>query len=202
MSAKATEVGDLITSLARRWAGQRVNALNSYRHILTDYGTGAADTRKTASAVARLTAEEVVRYPAELMELASDYASGVAKMAGLSLTAGQPASSSARPVHDIALSGKIGDTVTAEFLIENPRDEDVTIDFAATAFANDERVTKASPVFDPGAFTMSPRSEQKVAIKAKLDGRTLKAGERYSAQAIVDGFDDMVLRLNLTVDQD
>ncbi len=197
-----TEVGELLSQLARRWAGRRVNALNGYRQILADYGTGQVDSQTTASAVARLTAEETIKYPGELMDLASEYASGLARMAGLAATGARADSQpgTQRAVHDLMLSGKIGETATADIMIENPRDVEVGLGFATTAFSNDARVTKVSPSFDPASCTMAPGSEQKVVISVKLDGRTLKAGENYTAQAIVDGFDEMVLRLNLAVD--
>ncbi|MGB3472491.1 MAG: hypothetical protein WBA51_16880 [Erythrobacter sp.] len=197
-----TEIGDLLTVLARRWAGRRVNALNGYRQILADYGTGRTDSRATASAVARLTAEETIKYPGELLDLATEYASGVARMAGITAT-GAPAdnqSGAQRTVHDLMLSGKIGETATADIMIENPREAEVALGFAATAFSNDARTTKLTPTFDPANCTMAPGSEQKVIVSVKLDGRMLKAGETYTAQAIVNGFDEMVLRLNLTVD--
>lgn len=196
------EIGDLLSQLARRWAGRRVNALNVYRQILADYGAGHTDSRAAASAVARLTAEETIRYPGELMDLASDYATGLARMAGLSATGARvddrPVTE--RTVHDLMLSGKIGETATADIVIENPRDADVAVGFAATAFSNDTKVTKLTPSFDPAECTMAPGSEQKVTVSVKLDGRTLKAGENYTSQAVVDGFDELVLRLNLTVD--
>lgn len=197
-----SEVGELLSQLARRWAGGRVNALKTYRQILADYGTGQTDSRATASAVARLTAEEAIKYPGELLDLASDYASGLARMAGMAAsgerTDSQPGTQ--RAVHDLMLSGKIGDTASADLVIENPRDAEVALGFAATAFSNDQRVTKLTPTFDPATCTMAPGSEQKVTVSAKLDGRTLNAGESYTAQAIVDGFDEMVLRISLAVD--
>ncbi|MEM7613479.1 MAG: DUF1735 domain-containing protein [Pseudomonadota bacterium] len=196
------EVGALLTQLARRWAGQRVGALNAYRQILADYGTGQIDSRATASAVAKLTAEESAKYPGELLSLATDYASGLAQMAGLSTSEGQaqPAGRGVRAIHDLMLSGKIGETAKAEILIENPRDVEVQIGFAATGFANEARATKLTPSFDPADCTIPPGAERKITVSVKLDGRKLKAGETYSAQAIVDGFDEMVLRLSLVVD--
>ena len=198
----SNDIGDLLSQLARRWAGRRVNALNVYRQILADYGAGHTDSRAAARAVARLTAEETIRYPGELMDLASDYATGLARMAGLSATGerldDRPVTE--RTVHDLMLSGKIGETATAEIMIENPRDVDVSVGFAATAFSNDKRVTALTPSFDPAGCKMAPGSEQKVTVSIKLDGRTLKAGENYTSQAVVDGFDELVLRLNLAVD--
>ncbi|MBV7257793.1 hypothetical protein KCG44_13485 [Pacificimonas sp. WHA3] len=194
------DVSELLSELARRWAGRRVGALNGYRQILSDYGAGRTDVRKTASAALRLTAEEAVKYPGELLDLASDYASGVARMAGLSAKGARTSPGSQRAVHDLMLSGKIGETATADMLIENPRDAEVTIGFAATAFSTDARVTKLTPSFDPPTCTLPPGSERKIAVSVKLDGRTVNAGETYAAQAVVDGFDDMVLRLNLAVD--
>lgn len=197
-----TEVGELLSQLARRWAGRRVNALNGYRQILADYGTGRADSRATASAVARLTAEETIKYPGELIDLASEYASGLARMAGIAATGARTDNplSAQRAVHDLMLSGKIGETASADIVIENPRDAEVALGFVATAFSSEQRVTKLTPSFDPATCTMAPGSEQKVTVSAKLDGRTFKVGENYTAQAIVDGFDEMVLRINLIVD--
>ena len=195
------EVGELLSQLARRWAGHRVSALNGYRQILADYGNGQTDSRAAAGAVARLTAQETIKYPGELLDLATEYASGLARMAGLAATGPRTdrQHGDQRTVHDLLLSGKIGDTASADLVIENPCDTEVALGFAATAFSNDQRVTKLMPSFDPPTCTMSPGSEQKVTVSAKLDGRTLKAGENYSAQAIVDGFDEMVLRINLDV---
>ncbi|MFB0610968.1 hypothetical protein [Aurantiacibacter poecillastricola] len=198
---KLNEVGELIGQVARRWAGRRVEALNDYRQILADYGTGRTDNRTTAKAMARLTADEAIKYPGELLDLASDYATGLARLAGITATGtpGDTGPGTQRAVHDLMLTGDIGDTASADLVIENPRDVEVALGFAVTPFSNDMRVTKLTPAFEPANCIMAPGSEQKVTVSAKLDGRTLKAGETYTAQAIVDGFDDMVLRINLVV---
>lgn len=196
------EVGILLSDLARRWSGRRVRAMNGYRQILSDYYTGHTDARSTASAVARLTAKEVARYPGELVDLATDYATGLARTALLAepgATLGRE-TITRRAVHDLQLSGKVGETVATSLVIENPRDRKVTVGFAAAAFANESRVIKLTPGFDPASCALVPGAEQRIAVTAKLDGRLVKPGESFTSQAVVDGFDDLVLRIHLNVD--
>jgi hypothetical protein len=199
LQAMARSFSGTASELARRWAGQRVGAVRSYGRIIGDYGAGRTSGRATAEAVARLAAEEAARYPADAFQYWSDYWSALARTAGLSLRSTGDTVRRANAVLDIELTGKLGSTATRDFLLENPHATDVKIGFVASGFRCGDAEIKASPQFDPLEFSLPAGGEHRVTVSVKLDRRKFKVGESYSANVAVSGFDDMVLRVHVTV---
>jgi hypothetical protein len=199
LKAMAQSFSGTASELARRWAGQRVGAVQSYGRIIGDYGAGRSSGTATAKAVAKLAAEEAARYPTDAFHYWSDYWSALARTAGLSVGPATAPSQRAKPVLDIELTGKLGSTATRDFVLENPHKTDVTIGFAASNFRCGDADIKAYPIFDPVEFSLPAGGEHKVKVAVKLDRRKFKAGESYSANVAISGFDDMVLRVHLTV---
>jgi hypothetical protein len=195
----AQSLSGTASELARRWAVQRVGAVQSYSKIIGDYGAGQASWRATAEAVARLAADEAARYPADAFKIWSDYISAVTRTAGLSLTTAGEAVRRTKAVLDIELTGKLGSTATRDFVLENPHKTDVKIGFAPSNFKCGETELKSLPRFDPVEFSLPAGGEHKVSVAVKLDRRKFKVGESYSANVAVSGFDDMVLRVHVTV---
>lgn len=187
------------SDLARRWAGQRVVAVQSYGRIIGDYGAGRSSGRATAEAVARLTADEAARYPVDAYHFWRDYWSAVAHAAGLSTSSIGSARRQTKSVLDIELAGKLGSTAKCDFILENPHSADVEISFAPSSFRCGDAEIKSLPQFDPSVFLLVAGAEHKVGVSVKLDRRKFKAGERYSANVAILGFDEMILRVHLTV---
>jgi hypothetical protein len=192
-------LGDAASEAARRWAAQRVDSVQRYGQILAAYGSGRASGRATAEAVAKLAAKEATRYPAEAFELWKDYVSAIASTAGVSIDSGARPAQAKRSVIDIHLTGALGGVATREFTLDNPHDVEAAIAFVAENFVGRDREVRAVPVFDPTEFSLPARSERKVSVSIKLDPRKFRIRENYEAKVAVTGFDDMVLRVHLTV---
>lgn len=196
-SEAAGSLSRTASSLARRWATQRLSAVQSYGRILSDYGNGRASGRASAEAYAKLTMEEAARYPADAFQIATDYVSAVARAAGLSTTGQKEAQRP--PVIDIELSGPSGGVASRDFVLENPHDSPADIAFTASNFLDGDRDVKAKPVFAPAKFAIAACGEQTVTVSAKLDPRKFKPGGSYRSNVAVEGFDDMIVRVHLTV---
>lgn len=195
----AQSLSETASLLARRWATQRLAAVQSYGRILSDYGHGRSSGRAAAEAFVKLAAKEAARYPADAFQIATDYASAVARAAGLSFGDVGRTTRPARPVLDIEMAGPLGGVATRDFILENPHDVPAKIGFVASNFVDGDRVVKAIPAFDPTEFTLPACGEQKVTVSAKLDRGKFKTGRSYRSNVAVAGFDDMVVRVHLTV---
>lgn len=198
LSDAAQSLSRTASSLARRWATQRLSAVQSYGRILADYGNGRASGRAAAAAYAKLTMEEAARYPADAFQIATDYASAVARAAGLSFGADGHGGQQS-PVLDIEISGPSGGVASRDFVLENPHDSVADVGFTAANFLDGERDVKAKPVFTPAKLAIPAHGEQTVTVSAKLDPRKFKAGRNYRSNVAVDGFDEMIVRVHLTV---
>lgn len=195
----ARTLGQAGSDLARRWATQRLGAVQSYGRILSDYSAGRMTSRAAAGAYARLAAEEAVRYPADLIGMATGYVSAVAKVAGVPIKS--ESAKAAGPIIDIDLSGHPGSVASREFTLENPHDVDAKISLIASPYSDGARALKVAPRFEPAEFTIPAHGEQKVTVSSKVDKRYFKSGQLYSANAAVDGFDDMIIRVHLAASE-
>lgn len=194
----APSLSHTASSLARRWATQRLTAVQGYGRILADYGAGRANGRAAAEAYMRLAVEEAVRYPADAFRIATDYAAALARSAGLPMAVEQAVRPIA-PVLDIEMSGPAGGVASREFVLENPHDAPASIGFTASNFLDGEQEVKSKPVFAPAKFTVDACGEQAVTVSTKLDPRKFKPGRSYRSNVAVDGFDELVVRVHLTV---
>lgn len=190
-------LGDIASGLARHWANQRLAAVQSYGRILADYGSGRSSSSAAAGAIARLAAEEAVRYPSDAIGLATKYASALASRVGANLdVAPSPATS---PIKDLELAGPVGGRATGEFYLNNPHERSVALSFVASHFVGASGEAGPPAVLEPAEFTLAPGQEQLVEVSATLDPELVQAGRSYMANVAVSGFDDMVLRARLTV---
>lgn len=190
---------DTASELARRWATQRLAAIQSYSRILADYGSGRASGSDAAQAYAKLAVEEAVRYPTQAYGIASDYATAVARAAGLASGPARAAPAAQAPVIDIELSGAPGRVASRSFVLENPYDAPIEIGFTATNFHDGEQQIAVAPTLTPATATIPAGGEQAVKISVKIDRKKFAAGGIYSANIAVEGFDHMVIRVHLTV---
>lgn len=198
MTQAAQSLSRTASSLARRWASQRLSAVQSYGRILADYGGGRASGRAAAQAYTKLAMEEAVRYPADAFQIATDYASAVARAAGLSFGDSHDATHAASII-DIDLAGAEGGIASRDFVLENPHDSAATLSFTATDFHDGGHDVGAKPVFTPAKFTLAAGGEQTVNVSVKLDPKKFRPGQSYQSHAAVEGFDDMIVRVQLTV---
>lgn len=197
-SAGPTSVSAVAGELARRWATQRLNAVQAYGRILSDYGTGRSTSSAAAGAMAKLAAEEAVRYPADALGLAVDFAGALARKAGLDLRSA-PVAGAARPIQDLEISGPLGGSAIGEVLLTNPHAQAVAVTFDVSGFTGPAGESAPAPAVTPAAFTLQPGQDRQVSVRADLDPKVFTPGCAYAALLTVAGFDDMVVRIRLTV---
>lgn len=189
-------LGQVGADLARRWASQRLKAVQAYGQILADYSAGRSTSASAAGAYAKLAAEESVRYSADAIGIATDFASALVRKAGGTLQTG---SAVQRPIQDLEISGPLGGAASAEFLLRNPHDQPVTLSFTATNFTGTAGDTAATVMVEPAGLVLEPGDEQPITVRATLDPKIFAAGGRYVANVAIAGFDDLVLRVRLSV---
>jgi len=189
-------LADVSADLARRWATQRLAAVQAYGRILADFGSGRSTGATAASAYAKLVAEESVRYSTDAFGIASDFAAAVVRSAGGQASPAGPVQS---PIQDLEMSGPLGGTASAEFLLRNPHGYPATLSFVTGAFASSTGPTNATVTVEPSGFVLEPGCEQTITVSAALNRKIFSAGERYVANVAITGFDDLVVRVHLTV---
>jgi hypothetical protein len=182
--------------LARRWAGQRLKAVQAYGKILADYGAGRSTSAGAAGAYAKLVAEEGVRYSTDAIGIATDFATALVRKAGGTV---QTEPVVEPPVQDLEIAGPLGGEASAEFRLRNPHDQPATLSFVAGNFAGTAGKSAATVTVEPADLVLGPGEEQPVTVRAALDPKAFAVGGRYMANVAITGFDDLVLRVRLTV---
>jgi hypothetical protein len=182
--------------LARRWASQRFKAVQAYGQILADYGAGRSTSTTAAGAYARLVAEEGVRYSADAIGIASDFATAVVRTAGGTV---ENAVDAQTTMQDLEISGPLGGEASAEVLLRNPHDQPATLSFATTNFTGTTGGAPATVTVEPAGLVLAPGDEQPITVRAALDPKVFTAGGRYAANVAISGFNDLVLRVRLSV---
>lgn len=184
------------TDLARRWAGQRFKAVQAYGQILSDYGAGRSTGAAAAGAYAKLVAEEGVRYSADAIGIASDFATALVKKAGGTV---ENAVAGGTAVQDLEISGPLGGVASAEVLLRNPHDQAATLSFSTTNFTGTTGGAAATVTVEPPDLVLAPGDEQPITVRATLDPKVFAAGGHYAASVAISGFNDLVLRVRLSV---
>jgi hypothetical protein len=195
-SADNRTLGAISADLARRWATQRLAAVQAYGRILSDYGSGRSSSAAAAGAYAKLVAEEGVRYPADALSLATDFATALVRKAGATVDSVPVVEPS---IQDLEMSGPIGGTASAEFLLKNPHDQPAPLSFVTSNFTGATGDTSASVTIKPAKVTLAAGAEKLIKVSAAIDPKVFEVGGRYAANVAVTGFDDLVLRVRLTV---
>jgi predicted flap endonuclease-1-like 5' DNA nuclease len=116
---------------------------------------------------------------------------------------GNGAASQVRLVN-MEFHGAAGSDASRSFAIENQRSEAVTVGFLISEFTDaDESVTFRPPVqFSPARFHLEPGQERMVSILIPLLKEFFIPGETYTATVIVSGFEQLQLRLIVSVTQE
>jgi len=187
--------------LARRWATQRLGAVQAYGRILSDFGAGRSSSSAAAGAFAKLVAEETIRYPADAIGLATEFASALVQTAGGTFEAARAtaAAASSQPIQDLEISGPLGGVATGDFLLNNPHGSAAALSFSTSNLVGPQGDAGVSLVISPAEFSLPAGAERLITVIANLDNQAFKPGARYSANIAINGFDDMVVRVRLTV---
>ncbi len=195
-AAPDTSLGEVSVALARRWAQQRLVAVQAYGRILADYGAGHSTNAGAAGAYARLVAEEAVRYPGEALSLVTDFATALVREAGGKVEAASP-----KPAHiqDLEITGSIGSSASTEFLLKNPHASSARLKFVTSTFTGADGDTLAPVMVDPAEVMLAAGAEHLIKLSVAVDEGAFEAGRRYMANVAITGFDDLILRVRLSV---
>ena len=199
MAGDSISLGEISAELSRRWATQRLAAVQAYSRILSDFGQGRSTGQAAAAAYAKLAAEEAVRYPADAVGIAVDFASALARKAGVKLDLAKVSSDRVSPIQDLEISGVLGGVATGEFLLSNPHDRPVDLGFITSNFSGPSGEVGAGVVVEPPSLSLGAGEDQTIAVMARLDPEAFLPGGRYRANVAISGFDEMVVRVRLTV---
>jgi hypothetical protein len=104
-----------------------------------------------------------------------------------------------QPIQDLEISGPLGGVASGEFLLTNPHASPANLSFSTSTFVGSKGATTVGLVVSPAEFTLPAGAEKLVTVIANLDTKALEAGGRYTANVAINGFDDMVVRVRLTV---
>jgi hypothetical protein len=203
MNTRFERFGKASNELTRRWARQRVIAVQRYGDILASYGRGELTGRAAGEALGRLAAEEAARYPKEAAELGSDYARALLGLVGITAGASlvHARDRTARRI-EFELRGPVGGQASRSFLLENKQDVTAELSFLVSAFAGRESTAlfHAPIAFTPARLTLRPHEERSVEVRLPLDAALFHPGERYRARIVVQGYNDLEIGLNVVAE--
>ncbi len=103
---------------------------------------------------------------------------------------------------DLRLAGRVGDTVTANVLIENKRPDEVEVSFLISEFFGPTGTEPFRPplLLDPPQFRLRPGEAQAVALRLPLLSELFSAGERYQSLVLVRGPDERQLHIEVEIE--
>ena len=128
-----------------------------------------------------------------------DFASALARKAGVKLDLAKVSSDRVSPIQDLEISGVLGGVATGEFLLSNPHDRPVDLGFITSNFSGPSGEVGAGVVVEPPSLSLGAGEDQTIAVMARLDPEAFLPGGRYLANVAISGFDEMVVRVRLTV---
>jgi hypothetical protein len=224
MATNLQEVGRKFQDLAARSLQEQVRAAQRFNGLMQKLGRGELLKQPAGDAYLRFVGEEtaqyvgnvsslILNYYKELFELGRSYneklfeqvvggatASGGAATSETS-TREAPTAVSHRRV-DVELNGTVGEAATRSFVLESKRAEATEISFLVSDFVGLQGTGsfRADLEFEPARFTLNPGEERVVTIRLPLSSDLFLPGLRYSATALVRGYDDLELHINVVPD--
>ena len=187
--------------------------------MIQRFGRGELLKQPVRDDYVRFVGEETVQYVGNMASLSLDYykevfelgrtfnekffeqmTAGAARNAdgAASATGSAPATISNRRV-EIELQGAVGQEAARTFILESKQTQATDISFLISDFTGPQGTTpfRANLDFQPARFTLSPGEERVVTLRLPLDDKLFVAGLSYAATAVVRGYDDLELGLNV-----
>ena len=95
----------------------------------------------------------------------------------------------------------MGQVATRSFILENTRTSPSEVAFLVSDFhdAAGTRSFSADAQFHPARFTLGPHEECVVTLRVPVTAGLFESGRTYGATALVRGFDELELHVNLRV---
>lgn len=222
MATNLQEVGRKFQDLAARSLQEQVRAAQRFNGLMQKLGRGELLKQPAGDAYLRFVGEETVQYVGNVSSLVLDYYKELFELGrtynekffeqvvGATASGGAPtaeASAQGVPVAaaphrrvDVELNGTAGDVATRSFVLESKRAEATEISFLVSDFVGLKGTAsfRADLEFEPARFTLNPGEERVVTMRLPLSSDLFLPGLRYSATALVRGYDDLELHISVS----
>lgn len=221
MSNDTTNVGQGLQNLFARAVQEQVRLSQNYVDVVQRLGRGDLSTESTRNELYAFARNESGRYARELALLSIDYYTQLFKLNSaysqrfvehILGTASRRDDSSSSPVSnqneetsvqptrrriEVTMQAPLGETATRSFTFENKQPDPANISFLISDFVDATGMNSFRPSLqiEPARFTIEPGGEQVVALHLPLSADHFVAGQRYTATAVVHGYDGLELEL-------
>lgn len=218
MAKNLQELGQEFQDLASRSLKEQVRVAQRYTDLAQKAGRGDLLQKPAQDDYWRFVSEAPMQYVSNLASLHMNYygalmdlgrtyhekflrqvaGEGGAGGAAPSATHAASVAASTRRV-EIELRGAVGEEATRGFVLENKHSEAADIFFLVSDFVGPEGIPpfRADLEFQPARFTLRPGEERVITLRLQLNPALFVAGSRYTATAVVRGYDDLELGVSV-----
>jgi hypothetical protein len=215
MAKNLQELGQKFQDLASRSLQEQVRVAQRYNEFVQKFGRGDLLQKPVQDEYRRFVGEEATQYMSNLASLHLNYYEGLMELgrtyqekfynqvvagAGGAASSTQGASAAASPKRvEIELRGTVGQDAVRSFVLESKHSEASDISFLVSDFVGPEGTApfRADVEFQPGRFTLRPGEERVITLRLPLSSPLFVSGLRYTATAVVRGYDDLELGINV-----
>jgi hypothetical protein len=209
---------NIFEELTARSVAEQVRTAQRYRELLEQVANGHLDPAALRAEHERLLAEHQaqmarditelgVRYYESLLDLNRAYVDrlfdqlAAAARTTQDATAAPPQQPPETVAIDVPLRGRPGELAEASFAVENNRNETAEVVFYASEFTGETGEPFRTPLeLDPPRLLLAPHTEHPVRLRIRLDPDRFLSGNRYRAQLLVRGAEQLELRIVIDVD--
>ena len=104
------------------------------------------------------------------------------------------------PDTTISISGRLGETLTTTFVVENPEAEPARVTFFLAEVVSDDNLAFRGAIdVQPPCLDLAGGDEQRVTLSLELDSERFVAGHSYRTQVLVRGVREFVLLIEIAV---
>lgn len=214
MAKNLQELGQKFQDLASRSLQEQVRVAQRYNELVQKFGRGDLLQKPVQDEYRRFVGEETTQYMSNLASLHLNYYEGLMELgrtyqekffkqvagAGGAAAATQGVSAAASPKRvEIELRGTVGQDAVRSFVLESKHSEASDISFLVSDFVGPEGTApfRADLEFQPARFTLRPGEERVITLRLPLSSPQFVSGLRYTATAVVRGYDDLELGINV-----
>jgi hypothetical protein len=215
MSPESDDISKWIQELIARSTREQMQAMNRLSNLVQRISSGELDQLGVRQEFSRFVKDESTRYVEDLTRLGLSFQAALLELnrkysdrffdqvIGSPINQAQGANGQGRQRKEISLSlsGKPGDELVKNFVIENKRAEEETVTFLISEFsdAQSNQAFRAPLQLQPARLVLRPGEERLVAMHLPLLPELFQAGQIYLATVIARGHSDVILSLRVEV---
>jgi predicted flap endonuclease-1-like 5' DNA nuclease len=216
MSEPPHEIRQWIQDLISRSAKDQIDNLQRFEELIRRVSSGDINQESVRNEYLRFARDESTRYINDLtrvglsfyntlLELNRQYNDRFFQHAFREdqVYPGHPGAARTEPkIVEMVLHGIVGKHAERSFVIENQRDQDISVSFLVSEFTREDGSTSFRPPLQlaPSRFNLRAGQERMVNLKVPLYPELFDAGQAYHALVVVSGFENLQLRLVVRVD--